>query len=49
MIGNGGYAGEDLESVSRQRSRDGAVAAGFVFTQTTPVMTRHSNRSGPSP
>jgi feruloyl esterase len=34
MIGNGGYAGEDLESVSRQRSRDGAVAAGFVFTQT---------------
>src|SRR5450755_4401058 len=34
MIGNGGYAGENLEHVSRLMARDAAVDAGFLFAQT---------------
>lgn len=34
MIGNGGYAGENLESPGRIVTRDQAVKSGFVFTQT---------------
>lgn len=34
MIGNGGYAGENLDSPARRAMRDEATSAGWVFTQT---------------
>ena len=34
MIGNGGFAGEDLQAPGRAGARDAAVRAGFAFTQT---------------
>ena len=34
MIGNGGYAGENREHMSRTRSRDAAIRSGFLFAQT---------------
>ncbi|HET8548159.1 MAG TPA: tannase/feruloyl esterase family alpha/beta hydrolase, partial [Bryobacteraceae bacterium] len=34
MIGNGGYAGENLDAPGRLAMRNQAVAAGFAFTQT---------------
>ena len=34
MIGNGGYAGENLEQPSRASIRDAAIRAGFLFAQT---------------
>jgi feruloyl esterase len=34
MIGNGGYAGENLEAPGRITTRNEALTAGFVFTQT---------------
>jgi hypothetical protein len=34
MIGNGGYAGENLDAPGRLAMRNEAVAAGFAFTQT---------------
>jgi feruloyl esterase len=34
MVGNGGYAGEDLENPGRVRIRNAAVGSGFVHTQT---------------
>jgi hypothetical protein len=44
MIGNGGYAGENLESPQRTTLRDDAVRAGFAFTQTN---TGHDASDGP--
>jgi Tannase and feruloyl esterase len=43
MIGNGGYAGENLESPQRGTLRYEAVRAGFVFTQTN---TGHDDSEG---
>ena len=34
MIGNGGFAGEDLNLPARQQARNQVAAAGFVFTHT---------------
>jgi hypothetical protein len=34
MMGNGGYAGENLDFVGRAMTRDSAVSSGFAFTQT---------------
>jgi feruloyl esterase len=34
MMGNGGYAGEDLDFIGRAMMRDSAVSSGFAFTQT---------------
>jgi hypothetical protein len=34
MLGNGGYAGENLEFAPRVRKRDSAIRSGFEFTQT---------------
>ena len=44
MIGNGGYAGENLETPQRTTLRDDALRAGFAFTQTN---TGHEASDGP--
>jgi Tannase and feruloyl esterase len=44
MIGNGGYAGENLEAPDRLKSRAEAVRSGFVFTETN---TGHEAQNEP--
>jgi hypothetical protein len=44
MIGNGGYAGENLDAPGRLAMRNEALAAGFAFTQTN---TGHDSEQEP--